>query len=636
MAQTMKGLREEMPTTAGANLQANGFIGHCHYHQPTSNHYNHLNHSGSSYTSSDWRHDGPNGDSHVTVLKIDQKQQQQNDPSGQQNLGPFQSQENGHLRESMQNGGESDFVTVLTIASSTAPLMTSSSMSNRCCPVVSTHPTLSTPSSSTQKVFVDNRRGEIEEEVTIYRLPGERLGMALRFDGGQSVCQTIRRVFVQSISTNSPASKAIGLMLGILREGDEILQIDGRHSCTLTRHECISLLRDAPVCIRLLVRRCPPGPCLCCPPYLVPNGVHAESSSCCQTGSTPNGLFEQELVQPPLNGLSVSSVSSAVFVSSSESPLSSNLSDLQSGKKVPPPVPPRMATTTLSIKRKPKPIPVPPESPAVASVSVSEGVLELMPPIEKPPRRKNQTQVGNPPPLPPRRPKGPPPKPPTERTLLEFCSAVTAASVTSSCCSITTTSTKSVPSLVTVITTKVCDVISTSQCQQSLAPTSTSTNLVALAITASTSSESSSSCKSSHIKTSATSKVTFTISNSKVSSFIRQTAEKLHRKLSGKSTSPDETDDSKHGHKSSQALLSSVETTNSIKINVSKEAKLPVEVYEQSEICLTSDSPSKSESFSVSESSAVDLAVPTAAIYMDSCQDIDANSVRTCLLMPSI
>ncbi|KAL3223835.1 hypothetical protein MRX96_027143 [Rhipicephalus microplus] len=46
------------------------------------------------------------------------------------------------------------------------------------------------------------------EEVLVYRLPGERLGMALKFVGGTAAGDKVSRVFIQSITPESPASRA--------------------------------------------------------------------------------------------------------------------------------------------------------------------------------------------------------------------------------------------------------------------------------------------------------------------------------------------------------------------------------------------------------------------------------------------
>ena len=651
MAHTMNGLTRAMQTSiAEVGITQNGFYQHhqLHRHQGAlTNHYQHCDlskgfqedRSGNNSSQQELS----NGDTHVTVVQIEQKQSVTNNKSDEQHFQQLHTQKpenNGLSKIACQknsNMAGTEFVTVLTIASPTTSLVTPSIS---CCNLGSSSlPTL-LPSyvSSSQKVYVDNRRGEIEEEVTIYRLPGERLGMALRFDGGQSVCQTIRRVFVQSISANSPASKAIGLMLGILREGDEILQIDGRISSTLTRHECITLLQDAPVCVRLMVRRLSSNLCLCCQAYVVPSDAKSNLSPCCPPATVAqlSDSINQQAVQKEHFS------TATVFVSSSEPLLSDSLA---SSKKVPPPVPPRMATTTLSIKRKPKQIQASYELSNLEPLHVPEPTsgnqpTEQMPPIEKPPRRKNQLQSGNnPPPLPPRRPKGPPPKPPVDRTV-ESNSVVSSSSAAAiSSASLTATSTKSVPSLVTVITTKVSDVISTTnRCQQSLAPIQKSS----IDATISTLPTSNTTCKSNPIKANTTPKVTFTISNSKVSSFIRQTAEKLHRKLSGKSAS-DENEEAKH-YKANKLLdqQSRLLLDETIKLNKICDLEKNIKLSAKQAVINVNNEPTEKFKLEHSSSSANELiqltdfpCVPSAAIYIDSCNDVDANSVRVLLLLLS-
>jgi hypothetical protein len=207
----------------------------------------------------------------------------------------------------------------------------------------------------------------IEEEIIIYRLPGERLGMALKFEGGTNASEKINKVFIQNINTDSPASKARGQQLEFLKEGDQIMQIDGRFTSSMTRLECIGLLRDAPVCIKTRVKR---------------------ELSCHCMHSLPN------IKQNDLKSNEISAWNQSETFNNSLSKVSSR----GSLKKVPPPVPPRMATTILSSKRK--------------SSSNSQTRLESdSDSVEKPPRKKSL----QPPPLPPRRPKVPPPKPPTEK-----------------------------------------------------------------------------------------------------------------------------------------------------------------------------------------------------------------------------
>ncbi|XP_013781784.2 uncharacterized protein LOC106466087 isoform X2 [Limulus polyphemus] len=94
---------------------------------------------------------------------------------------------------------------------------------------------------------------KLVEEVIIYRLPGERLGMALKFEGGVDVKDNVSQIFIQSINADSPAARA-RCLIKPLQEGDEILKIDGHNVCEITRLDCVSLLRDASLCIKMLIR----------------------------------------------------------------------------------------------------------------------------------------------------------------------------------------------------------------------------------------------------------------------------------------------------------------------------------------------------------------------------------------------
>ncbi|XP_078049780.1 uncharacterized protein LOC144476557 [Augochlora pura] len=62
--------------------------------------------------------------------------------------------------------------------------------------------------------------GPIEEEVEVFRLPGERLGFGLKFEGGNKTAERVRKLFVQSCEDQSPASRA-KCSWGTLGEGDE-------------------------------------------------------------------------------------------------------------------------------------------------------------------------------------------------------------------------------------------------------------------------------------------------------------------------------------------------------------------------------------------------------------------------------
>lgn len=97
------------------------------------------------------------------------------------------------------------------------------------------------------------------EEVLVYRLPGERLGFGLRFDG----VDTCNRLFVQSCADGSPASRTEASW-GPLSAGDEIVRINGRPVNKLSRDDCVRCLKESGLVVKLhmidgrLVAKAPP------------------------------------------------------------------------------------------------------------------------------------------------------------------------------------------------------------------------------------------------------------------------------------------------------------------------------------------------------------------------------------------
>ncbi|CAH1153413.1 unnamed protein product [Phaedon cochleariae] len=91
------------------------------------------------------------------------------------------------------------------------------------------------------------------EEVIVYRLPGERLGFGLKFEGGTKASEFVKRLFIQSCAEDSPASR-VKSSWGKLSEGDEVLEIDSIPVNTLTRIDCVRCLKDSNVAIKLLIR----------------------------------------------------------------------------------------------------------------------------------------------------------------------------------------------------------------------------------------------------------------------------------------------------------------------------------------------------------------------------------------------
>lgn len=97
------------------------------------------------------------------------------------------------------------------------------------------------------------------EDVLVYRLPGERLGFGLKFEGGTSTSEKVRRLFIQSCASDSPASRA-RCSWGSLQEGDEVLEIDSVPVSAMTRLDCVRSLKDSHVVLKLLVRHPAPPP----------------------------------------------------------------------------------------------------------------------------------------------------------------------------------------------------------------------------------------------------------------------------------------------------------------------------------------------------------------------------------------
>lgn len=202
------------------------------------------------------------------------------------------------------------------------------------------------------------------ETLTIYRLPGERLGMALKFEGGSASCpsERIDKVYIQTINAGSPASRVAGKKLAHLKEGDQILKIDGRHVHGMSRIECVNCLRDATVSISLTVKR-------------IVNVVNGTSGEVIKTVAavTPTRRMNGK------NG----------------------------GGKVPPPVPPRLATTTLTSA---SPDGKTNGSAVNGTIGINGG--NKSPTSGQSNKVMNGTKKKVPPPLPPRRPRDPPPAAP--------------------------------------------------------------------------------------------------------------------------------------------------------------------------------------------------------------------------------
>lgn len=92
------------------------------------------------------------------------------------------------------------------------------------------------------------------EEVLVYRLPGERLGFGLKFDGGSNTSEKVTKLMIQSCAPDSPASRTT-VSWGHFAPGDEILEIDSVPVTRMTRMECVRALKESNVRLKLRVRK---------------------------------------------------------------------------------------------------------------------------------------------------------------------------------------------------------------------------------------------------------------------------------------------------------------------------------------------------------------------------------------------
>lgn len=205
------------------------------------------------------------------------------------------------------------------------------------------------------------------EDVLVYRLPGERLGFGLKFEGGTSTSEKVRRLFIQSCAPDSPASRA-HCSWGSLQEGDEVLQIDAVPVTAMTRLDCVRSLKESHVVIKLLVRHPAPPPI---PPRRKTLGpptafadvppepevyldilAQEELSCLTDTGSDDTGSsistvlgpfdqLEEETLQPPLSFQDAPlSYSDERVLPPKPAPRKDLQARFRSGKKRPPPPPP--------------------------------------------------------------------------------------------------------------------------------------------------------------------------------------------------------------------------------------------------------------------------------------------------------
>ena len=84
----------------------------------------------------------------------------------------------------------------------------------------------------------------VEEDIIIYKLPGEKLGLGLRFEGGSRANECIRHLYVQCTAVSSPAAKTKCTWPGGLRAGDEILSILDSHYSQICDSHLSNLVKN--------------------------------------------------------------------------------------------------------------------------------------------------------------------------------------------------------------------------------------------------------------------------------------------------------------------------------------------------------------------------------------------------------
>lgn len=120
----------------------------------------------------------------------------------------------------------------------------------------------------------DHSPANDSEEVLVYRLPGERLGFGLKFDGGSNSAEKVVKLMIQSCAPDSPASRTT-VSWGHFSPGDEILEIDNVPVTDMTRMECVRALKESNVRLKLRVKKgdqqnIRPNANKCCKPTMPP------------------------------------------------------------------------------------------------------------------------------------------------------------------------------------------------------------------------------------------------------------------------------------------------------------------------------------------------------------------------------
>ncbi|BES90650.1 PDZ domain (Also known as DHR or GLGF) [Nesidiocoris tenuis] len=164
-----------------------------------------------------------------SMLEIQHKRQQSHD-SGTYQDWPLEDQKETNYNSNVTG----EFVTVVAVDTS------------ECTPSPVENPFVTVLS-------IDSLSQPDHEEVLVYRLPGERLGFGLKFEGGVKTAEKVGKLYIQSCAVDSPASRT-SASWGPLGPGDQIVGVDGVLVSDMTRIDCVRALKESNVVIKLLVR----------------------------------------------------------------------------------------------------------------------------------------------------------------------------------------------------------------------------------------------------------------------------------------------------------------------------------------------------------------------------------------------
>lgn len=145
-----------------------------------------------------------------------------NTGADEERFGEMASATTCNFRPNELTKNEPDFVTVVSVGNNQQPSTTADNFVTVLSigTIDNNHPQNDNPPTT----VINNSDIHPEEEVEVFRLPGEPLGFGLKFEGGAKNIEKVKRLFVQSCAEQSPASRA-KCSWGTIGEGDEVCTV---------------------------------------------------------------------------------------------------------------------------------------------------------------------------------------------------------------------------------------------------------------------------------------------------------------------------------------------------------------------------------------------------------------------------